>query len=115
MPPRALSRHLFTTTVTDSTGALVLTRPEPFRFLRLSDNRQHVAARGDTIYTLAGQFFRVIDPDRACGLFWVITDFQPDPIHDPTVKLLEGRVIVIPSVRTVIERIFDERRRISGL
>lgn len=114
MPPRALSRHIFTKTVTDEVGALVLTRPEPFRFVELPDNRQHVSARGDTVYTLAGQFFRVIDPDRACGLFWIIMDFQPDPIHDPTIKLLEGRVLVIPSVRTVIERVFDERRRISG-
>lgn len=114
MPPRALSRHSFTTTYTDDVGARVLTRPEPFRFVQLGDNRQHVAARGDTLFTLAGQFFRVIDPDRACGLFWIIADFQPDPIHDPTLKLLEGRVLVIPSVRTVIEKIFDERRRITG-
>jgi hypothetical protein len=114
MPPRELSRHTFTRVYTDEVGATVLDRAEPFRFVRLSDNIQHVVGRGDTLFTLAGRYYGAIDPDRASGLWWVIADFQPDPIHDPTIKLAEGRVMVIPSVRTVIERVFDERRRITG-
>lgn len=105
---------MFARGYTDEAGALVLERAEPFRFTRLPDNVQHVVGRGDTLFTLAGRYFGPIDPDRACGLWWVIADFQPDPIHDPTLKLAEGRVLVVPSVRTVIERVFDERRRITG-
>jgi hypothetical protein len=41
----------------------------------------------------------------------VIADFQPDPIHDPTLELEPGRVLVIASLRTVLEEIFSESRR----
>jgi hypothetical protein len=44
-------------------------------------------------------------------LWWVIADFQSDPIHDPTRKLKRGRVLIIPSERTLTEEIFSERRR----
>jgi len=48
---------------------------------------------------------------RPAGLWWVIADFQPDPIHDPPVALELGRVLAIASVRTVLEEVFSERRR----
>lgn len=114
MPPRNLSRHVYSQGVRDSTGALVLTTPEPFRYVALDDNEFYTVNRGDTLFSIAGRKYRVIDPDRASGLWWIVADFQPDPIHDPTVSLDHGRVLVLPSVRTVIERIFNEQRRITG-
>jgi hypothetical protein len=48
---------------------------------------------------------------RPAGLWWVIADFQPDPVHDPTLSLEPGRVLVVPSIRTVQEEIFSETRR----
>ncbi len=41
----------------------------------------------------------------------LIADFQPDPIHDPTLSLEVGRVLVVPSLRTVTEEVFSEKRR----
>jgi len=41
----------------------------------------------------------------------VIADFQPDPVHDPTLSLDLGRVLFIPSVRVVTEEVFAEARR----
>jgi len=38
-------------------------------------------------------------------LYWVIMDYQPTPIHDPTIRLAEGTVLVIPSVALVIEQV----------
>jgi hypothetical protein len=109
MPPRRFSRHTFTSAVQDDEGRLVLTDREPFRFRSLPDNRQHVVKEGETIFSLAGRYFAPLP--RPAGLWWVIADFQPDPIHDPTIALEPGRVLVIPSVRTVQEEIFSERRR----
>lgn len=109
MPPRAFSRHLFCEATVDDEGDLVLNEPEAFDFVDLPDNRTHVVAEGDTLWSLAEAYFEGID--RAEGLWWVIADFQPDPIVDPTIKLEAGSVLVIPSLRTVTERLFNEARR----
>lgn len=98
----------------DSVGALVLTTPEPFRYRPLNDNEFYTVSQGDTLFSLAGRKYRTIDRDRASGLWWIIADFQPDPIHDPTISLQHGRTLVIPSVRTVLEQLFNEQRRVVG-
>jgi hypothetical protein len=109
MPPRLRSRHTFTLGVLDESDRTWLTERVPYRFRVFADNRQHVVAQGDTLWTLAARYFRALP--RPAGLWWIIADFQPEPIIDPTVRLRIGSVVVIPSVRTVIERIFDETRR----
>lgn len=115
MPPRARSRHIYTTGVRlDDLGEeeLFLEERTPYSFAQLSDNRAHVVRAGDTLWSLAGRYFRGLP--RPSGLWWVIADFQPQPIHDPTVELPVGSIVVIPSLRTVEEKIFSEERRISG-
>lgn len=109
MPPRLMSRYEFTSAVSDSNGALVLTDREPYRYVNLPDNSQHVATIGDTWWNLAARYFAPLD--NAADLWWVIADFQPDPVLDPTIAIVVGRVIIIPSVDTVQSRIFDETRR----
>ena len=109
MPPRRFSRHAFSAAVQDDAGRLVLTEREPFRFRSLSDNRQHVVQQGDTLFSLAGRYFAPLP--RPSGLWWVIADFQPEPIHDPTLALDLGRLLFIPSVRVITEEVFAEARR----
>lgn len=115
MPPRRFSRHTFTTASmidTDGDGsddALMLTEPEPYRFRQFPDNTIHTVKEGDSLFTLAAKYYR--KAKRPAGLWWVIADFQPDPIHDPTIKLTKGTKLVIPSFRTVVEEIFAEKRR----
>jgi len=109
MPPRRFSRFTFCAAVLDDEERLVLTEREPFRFRSFPDNRQHVVQQGETIFSLAGRYFAPLP--RASGLWWVIADFQPDPIHDPTVSLDLGRVLFVPSVRVLTEEIFAESRR----
>lgn len=111
MPPNRFSRHRFTLGVKDDDGNLFLTERVPFGYRERSDNKHHLVRTGDTLYSLAGRYFSAFE--RAAGLWWVIADFQPDPIHDPTLALEVGRVLVIPSLRTVQEEIFNERRRAS--
>lgn len=109
MPPRRLSRYTFSLGVNDSLGNLYLTDREPFGFQDRPDNVQHVVLAGESLYTLAGRYFNSIP--RAAGLWWVIADFQPDPILDPTIQLTEGSLLVVPSLRTVLEEVFAETRR----
>lgn len=109
MAPRLFSRHTFCETLSDEAGRLYLTDREPYGYRDLPDNRVHLVAEGDTLQTLAAQYFSDL-PDAAL-LWWVIADFQPDPIFDPTIALSPGSTLVIPSAQTVLGRIFDEARR----
>jgi hypothetical protein len=109
MPPRRFSRFTFSAAVLDEDERLFLIDREPFRFRALPDNRQHVVKEGDTLFSLAGRYFAPLP--RPAGLWWVIADFQADPIHDPTLSLEVGRVLVVPSLRTIAEEVFSEKRR----
>ena len=82
---------------------------EPFRYRDLPDNREHIVREGDTLWNIAARFYRGLP--RPAGLWWIIADFQSDPIHDPTVALTPGRVLSIPSLSTVQTEIFSESRR----
>jgi hypothetical protein len=109
MPPRRYSRYTFSEGILDQDGDLTLTEPVPFAYQDLSDNVTHVVQDGDTLFGLAGLYFDGLP--RAAGLWWVIADFQPVPIDDPTIALTPGSTLFIPSLRTVQEQVFDERRR----
>ncbi len=109
MPPRVGSRHTFTSGVRDAAGRLHLTEREPYRFRPHRDNRVHVVVEGDTLWDLAGRYFAPLP--RACGFWWVIADFQPDPIVDPTLALEPGRRLFIPSMRVLTDVILGEARR----
>lgn len=109
MPPRSGSRYTFCHGVRDGEGQLVLTDREPYSYHAHADNRVHVVVEGDTLWDLAGRYFEPLP--RACGLWWVIADFQPDPITDPTIRLTVGRRLLIPSVRVVTDVVLGEARR----
>lgn len=119
--PRRYSRHIFCVGFHDDaadgtagSGPLQLSEREPFGYQSFTDNREHVVAQGETLFTIAARYFASVK--RAAGLWWVIADFQPDPIHDPTIALTPGQLLIIPSLRTVLEVIFSENRRLeSGL
>ena len=66
-------------------------------------------AQGDTLEGLAGRYFAPLP--RACGFWWVLADFQPDPIVDPTLELDVGRRLVVPSLRVLTDVILSEQRR----
>ncbi len=109
MPPLQFSRFSFVSSVLDEeTELLQLTDREPFRFAEFADNESHLVREGDTLFILANARFKGFP--RPAGLWWIIADFQPEPIHDPTLKLTPGRSLIIPSIRTVREEIFNQRR-----
>ncbi len=109
MPSRRWSRFTFCTALQDDDGILFLTEREPFGYQPFTDNRLHVVKEGESLFTLAGRYFAPLP--RPAGLWWVLADFQPEPILDPTLALTPGTTLVVPSLRTVQEEIFNERRR----
>lgn len=115
MPPRIRSRHTYTLGFHDVEGddpeVLQLSEREPFLYRDYADNIEHTVAEGESLHSLAARYFAGIPTPSE--LWWVIADFQPDPIHDPTLRLEIGSVLIIPSARTVLEEIFSEKRRLE--
>jgi len=109
MAPRTGSRHSFALGLRDGLAQLFLTEREPYRFREHTDTRIHVVAQGDTLFDLAGRYFAPLP--RACGFWWVLADFQPDPIVDPTLELEAGRRLFVPSLRVLTDVILSEQRR----
>jgi hypothetical protein len=105
MPPRSGSRYMHSRGVREAEGRLHLTDRDRFGFQSLPDTRVHVVAEGDTLFHLAGQYYAPLP--RACGYWWAIADFQPRPIHDPTLALVLGSKLFIPSVRALEEFLTD--------
>lgn len=103
------SRYTFCEGREDSAGRQFLTPRVPYRYRDLPDNVRHVARQGDTWWGLAARYFA--GARRPAGYWWAIADFQPVPVTDPTVALVAGQVVVVPSLRTLREEILGEKRR----
>ena len=109
MPPDINSRYRFSYGVKDDYGSLYLTDRAPYGYNPHPDNRIHTVVQGDTLFHLAAIYFAPLE--RACGFWWVIADFQPEPIVDPTIKLEPGRILHIPSRRVLTDIILNEHGR----
>lgn len=109
MPLGDFSRHLFCQGLTDGSGNNYLSDRVPYRFVSRPDNRTHTVVEGDTLFSLADQYFAPME--NPWQFFWVIADFQPDPIIDASLVLAKGSTLIIPSVRLIVEEIFNESRR----
>lgn len=106
------SRYARCFAVTDDEGRQFLSPRDPFEFRKLDDTTTHVVRRGDTLWGLAALHYEPLGDrvNSAALLWWVIADFQPQPIHDPFATLPDGMVLMIPSARVVSERILARGR-----
>jgi hypothetical protein len=109
MPLQVGSRYSFCLALTDAEGQMFLTERDPYTYVDLPDTRTHAAVSSDTLFSLAAKYFAPLP--RACGFWWVIADFQPDPIVDPTLTLDVGRLVYIPSNRVLTDVILGQARR----
>lgn len=71
-----------------------------FRFMNLSDTLLHTCKEGETLWTLASRYYanNFVFPAL---MYWVIGDFQPEPILDPTTAFTAGQVVYVPSIKTI--------------
>jgi len=103
------SRFLFNTEYSDENGLHYLDSPEPFVYVDESDTRYHIVREGDIWPGLAYLYFP--NYPRGCGLWWILCDFQPEQVVDPTIGLVPGSTVLIPSERVVSTMIFNPERR----
>lgn len=121
MPPRLHSRHTFVTQVDDGKDPkrVFLSGRSKFRYEDLPDNTIHTVKDGDSLHRLAARTYAPLSrpPEFSAAQFWwVIADFQPQPIHDPTIILATGSTLILPSLRTLQDKILNPAfRRARGL
>ena len=107
------SRHIFTEAgLEQDSDFFTRSEREPFRFRKLPDTSEYTVREGDTLQHIAFRFYRnIVSGKLSAAQYWyVIADFQPQPIIDPTIKLIPGQVLFVPSARTVQEEVFSPRR-----
>ena len=109
MPISVTSRHRYSLGIIDDEQRVYLDPREPFRFRSHRGNRFRTVIAGDTWWGLAGVYFRGVP--RPAGLWWVLCEYQPTPVVDPTLALQPGDVVVIPSLELVRTTLFSEDQR----
>jgi hypothetical protein len=101
----------------DGSNNLFLTERTPFRYDdTLDDTIQHEIGENETLAAIAYLYYKTLkrpDGSRRDGwgpehLWWIICEFQPTPITDPTLALDVGRVLEIPSPAVVQRLVFGE-------
>jgi hypothetical protein len=114
--PGRFSRYRFCGVYTDARGRKFFGPRPRFLYRDLPDNRMHPVREGDTLHRLAHRYFPGLGPPaldgepRPAELFWVIGDFQPEPIFDATIRLERGGILIVPSVVTVESQILTDAR-----
>ncbi|MBU0999547.1 hypothetical protein KKG24_04610 [Patescibacteria group bacterium] len=107
----AMSRYKFCQVMLQSDSTVMLTDRVPYEFEPgLAGTHQHVASQGDTWRSIAHRYWRNSFGRYAGDLWWVIADFQPTAVVDPTIAISAGTVVHVPSPATVLS-VFDESRR----
>lgn len=112
MPPQVGSRYTFCDAVSRPDGRWELTEREPYGYAPHPDNRTHLVVQGDSLFALAARYFAPLP--RACGFWWAIADYQPEPVTDATVPPTVGAQLLVPSLRVLTDVILGESRRRSA-
>jgi len=107
----AESRYRQATEEVDSEGRLVLSERVPLVYSDREDNISYVTREGDTWQSIAQAYYSGIS-SRACGLYWVVMDYQVPRVVDPTLRIEPGTVVVLPSPETVLAEVFAAKREV---
>jgi hypothetical protein len=83
----------------------------PLRLVLRDDTVAHRAGEGDTWASIAQRYYQEIS-ERAAGLWWIICDFQPQPVVDPTLAITPGRIVYVPSAAMVRTEVLPFRREV---
>jgi hypothetical protein len=107
MPPHIQSRYLSVFGVRDNSGNFFMTERKRFFFDdSLPGTILHKAETTDKLWNLAYRYWGGENGiENAEHLWWVIAEFQPIPISDPTIDLESDRLLYIPSLQVVREKV----------
>jgi hypothetical protein len=95
MSARGNSRYANAGVAKDAEGRTFIQQEDPVPYQPRFDNVLHMVKEGETLELLADRFFGGL-ADSAL-LYWIVGQFQPEPIQDPTEALEGGTIMVIPS------------------
>ena len=88
--------------VLDPSGTLSLSLRTRLLWENLADVAAHIVEEGDTLWSLALRYYKSTgQPGDGARLWWVLADFQPEPINDPTIALTPGQVILVPPLAAI--------------
>lgn len=104
---KATSRYRFCEVLQEN-GAVFLGPTLVFGFVDLADTIRHRVVEGETLRGIAARYYR--PKARPEQFWWAIADFQPEPIRDPFLPLDGERALLVPSLRTLEERILVQAR-----
>jgi len=94
------SRYAACKAARDELGRRYLFDRQPYRYQSHADNLVHPVVQGDSLWSLAGHYFAPLP--RPSGLWWILADFQPEPVVDPLTPLWQDRHhIIVPPLRVV--------------
>jgi len=71
-----------------------------FRYKEIDDNIIHIAKDNESLWEIATQYYSDVLQNPSLH-YWIIADYQPEPILDPTQTMVQGRTIYVPSIRTI--------------
>jgi hypothetical protein len=107
MAPQPNSRYLLCRGKRDAQRRLYLDDRSPLRYdADLPGTETVTAAEGPAYSFLAWLAFQRYGDEH---LWWIIAEFQPLPIRDPTLNLTAGQQLYLPSARVVRERVLSGR------
>lgn len=102
------SRYRFSSIEADAAGRRFRGPRLVFGFRELPDTALYIVSEGDSLRAIAAAAYA--GHERPEQFYWVIADFQPEPIRDVTLPLEPGRKLYIPSGRALDEQILSNRR-----
>jgi hypothetical protein len=102
------SRYRFSRVERDSAGRVFLGPRPVYGYRALPDTLVHTVSEGETIHSIAAAYYAGLD--RPEQFFWVIADFQPEPIRDVTIPLEPQRELYIPSLQVLEAAILSPNR-----
>ena len=109
MPMFQWSRYRYCTQFTGEDGVTYIDEREPFRYRDEKDNRFHRAKEGDSWWGLSHSYFQGVP--RPSGLWWLLCEYQPTPVIDPTIIIPSNTLVIIPSARVLRMYVFSQQRR----
>lgn len=91
------SRYNLATIIVEENGLIHWGMRDRLLYQDLNGIVTHTVIEGETLWSIAAKHYGTAGPE----LWWVLADFQPEPINDPTIALVAGQTLLIPPLSAV--------------